>query len=94
MDLLDLRRGAHQLHAVAEQVRRLAAEVSSAAGVEWQSSAAERFRDRLAVEASAVRRCAHALDDAAHAFAAHAAAVRDHAPLAAVREFLVRQGEP
>lgn len=75
MDGMELERHVAELRGLAEATRRAAARAAAADGVEWRSTAAQRFREVLAREATRTRRCADLLDDAAHALAAHVRAV-------------------
>jgi hypothetical protein len=73
-DPQDLRRLAQVASALADQAREQAAVVLSTGGVEWRSSAADRFRDGLVDLARALRCNASRLDEASLALWAHARA--------------------
>jgi hypothetical protein len=66
---------AQRLHALADETRREADRMASTTSVDWRSTAADRYRERLAAEALRVRRAASVLDDAARALAVLARAV-------------------
>jgi hypothetical protein len=66
---------ARRLHDLAEQTRREAERMRASDGVTWRSTAADRYRERLADEALTVRSAAAALERAAEAMTHHARAV-------------------
>ncbi len=66
---------ARRLSALAEQTRHAADRMRTADGVVWQSTAADRYRERLARESARVVQVAAALDDAAAAMAQHARSI-------------------
>jgi hypothetical protein len=71
-----LRVAAGRLDEVAAELRLLAGQAARAQGVQWQSTAAEAFRARLAQEASVLHRSAAGVDRAAAAVLRHARAVQ------------------
>lgn len=73
-DAHELRRLAGVASALADQAREQAAAVLSAGGVEWRSSAADRFRDGLVDVSRALRCNASRLDEASLALRVHAGA--------------------
>jgi hypothetical protein len=70
-----VRARAREVAALAEEVRALAAWVRRAADADWESVAAEAFREQLHAEIQRVLAAAAAVDEAAAALVAHALAV-------------------
>jgi hypothetical protein len=71
----EVRAAAARVQSVGDDVRRLADRTLDAGGVDWRSTAAGGFRQRLAEESARVRSAAGGLDRAAEALRRHAAAV-------------------
>lgn len=71
----DVRRAAVRVQLLADDVRRLADRMLSAATVQWRSSAAAEFRERLTAEAAGIRSAGNHLDQAAEALRHHAVAI-------------------
>lgn len=64
-----------RVQGLAGEVRGIGARMTSAAGVEWHSLAADRFREQLAAEASRTTSAAATVEHAARCLARHAAAL-------------------
>jgi hypothetical protein len=71
----EVRRSAALIRQLGDEVRRLADRTLAAAEVQWQSTAALGFRQRLADELVRVRAAAGDLDGAAEALSRHAGAL-------------------
>ena len=71
----EVRRSAALIQQLGNEVRRLADRTLAAAEMQWQSTAALSFRQRLADEGARVRLVAGALDGAAEALRRHAGAL-------------------
>lgn len=89
-DPADVRALAQRVLAWADEVRLVAGRTEGADGVEWHSTAADRFRGTLAEQAGAVAARADALDDLAAALLAHATAVEERLAQIAAAERFVR----
>lgn len=87
----ELRSLARQVRAWADEVDLVAARTTSAQGVRWHSTAADRFRTTLAEQAADVRDRVEALEALAQALVAHAAAVEQQLARIAAAERLVRE---
>jgi hypothetical protein len=70
-------RAAARVQGLGEQVRRLAERTAGVEAIEWQSTAADALRRRLAEEAAGVRSVANCLDQAAEYLRRHALAVHE-----------------
>lgn len=68
----EVRRLAARIQQMGDDVRALAERTRAAEAVEWKSVSADRFRQRLATEASRVATAAVRLDAAAEALIGHA----------------------
>jgi hypothetical protein len=66
---------AREVAALADEVRAVVAWARRAAGVDWESAAAEAFRTRLHAETERVLAAAREVDEAASALLAHARAL-------------------
>jgi hypothetical protein len=71
----DVRRAAARVQQMADDVRGLADRALGAGSVQWRSTAATEFRERLAEQAARGRSSAAVLDHAAEALRHHALAV-------------------
>jgi hypothetical protein len=79
-----VRARAHEVAALADEVRALAAWVRRSADADWESVAAEAFRAELHAEIERVLAAAVAVDEGAAALVAHALAVEATASASAV----------
>jgi hypothetical protein len=70
-----VRREAARVEGLGDDVRRIADRTQNAGAVQWQSTAANGFRRRLAEEAGKMRSAASRLDQAAESLRRHAVAV-------------------
>lgn len=71
----EVRRSAARIQQIGDDVRRLADRTLTTGAVQWQSTAAARFRRHLGEEVVRVRAVAADLDGAAEALLRHAIAV-------------------
>jgi hypothetical protein len=71
----DVRAAAARVERLGDEVRRLADRALGVGALDWRSTAAAGFRDRLRDEAGRVRAAAARLDEAAEALRGHAVAV-------------------
>jgi hypothetical protein len=71
----DVHARAREVAALADEVRAVVAWARRAAGVDWESAAAEAFRARLHAETERVLAAAREVDEAASALLAHAASL-------------------
>ena len=90
MDGGEVRERAREVAALADEVRAVVFRARRAAAVDWESVAAETFRERLHVETERVLAAAREVDEAASALLVHAAALDAASPVALVGDILRR----